>query len=152
LSDPPLFEGVSIVLVGTGTSRVAVYDSHLAGKMFYGRFAYQLNSPISVAGATTVLFHNVGADGQSGVGVDEIAGTAGEVTTLNGRKIAGPGSPGGTGDWNGSVAAPLPQLWDNATHDVTNAAKAGANPSQLSFVITAPDDCLVSVANILSID
>lgn len=151
VSDLPLFDGVSIVLVGTGASTVAVYDSNLGGKMFYGRFAYKLNSPVSVASATTVLFHNIGADGQSGVGVAEVAATAGEVTTLNGRKIAGPGSPGGTGDWNGSVASPLPQLWDNTTHDVTNAAKAGSNPSVLPFVINAPDDCLVSVANVLSI-
>jgi hypothetical protein len=152
VTDPPLFEGVSIVLVGTGTSRVAVYDAHLAGKMFYGTFAYKLTTPVSVAGATSVLLNDIGADGQSGVGVNEVASTSAEVTKLNGHNIAGPGSPGGAGDWNGAVAAPLPQLWDNTTHNITNAAKAGASPTVLSFVITAPDDCLVTVANILSIE
>jgi len=147
----PLFEGVSIVLVGSGASKVAVYDEDLAGEMFYGRLAYQLKSPFSVAAATTVLLNEIGADGQSGVGVSEVASVSAEVTRLNGRVIAGPGSPGGAGDWNGIVAGPLPQLWDNNTHNVTNAAKAG-NPLVLSFVINAPDDCLVTVANVLSVE
>ena len=150
-SDPPLFEGVSIVLIGTGNSIVTIYDSRLAGKMFFDQFSYQLNSPVSVAGAAEVLFHNIGADGQIGVGVDEIAATAGEITTLNGRRIAGPGSPAGGGDWNGGAAAPLPQLWDNTTHEVTAAAKAGSSPFILPFAISAPDDCLVAVANVLSV-
>lgn len=148
-SNPPLFEGVSIVLIGNGPSKVAVYDTRLAGRMFYGRLAYKLSSP-SVASATTVLFHDIGADGQSGVGVADVAVTAGEITFLNGRRIAGPGSAG-AGDWNGATAGPLPQLWDNTTHDVTNAAKAGTTPTLLPFVITSEDDCLVTVANVLSI-
>ena len=150
-SDLPLFEGVSIVLIGSGNATVTVYDSGLAGKMFFDEFAYKLNSPVSVANAAEVLFHNIGADGQTGVGLDEIAATASEITTLNGRRIAGPGSPAGSGDWNGNVAAPLPQLWDNTTHNVTIEAKAGGSPLILPFTITAPDDCLVAVANVLSI-
>jgi hypothetical protein len=149
VSNPPLFEGVSIVLIGKGTATVAVYDSGLAGNMFQNRITYRLNAPVSVNSADQVLFHTIGADGQSGVGVKSIAATAGEVTYLNDRRIAGPGSPA-AGDWNGSVAAPLPQLWDNATHDVTTAAHAGA-PFLLPFAVEAPDDCLVTVANVLSI-
>ncbi len=149
-SVPPLFEGLSIVLVGTGTSTVAVYDTTLAGKMFFDLFAYKLRVPVTMAGASEVLFHNIGADGQTGVGVDDVAATAGEITSLNGRAIAGPGSPAGSGDWNGGVAAPLPQLWDNTTHDITDAAHSGPG-LVLSFIIKAPDDCLVSVANIVSI-
>jgi len=65
-SVPPLFEGVSIVLIGTGTSTVSVYDARLAGKMFFDNFAYRLLAPVSVTAATEVLFHDIGADGQSG--------------------------------------------------------------------------------------
>jgi len=151
-SVPPLFEGVSIVLIGTGTSTVSVYDSRLAGKMFFNNFAYQLTAPVSVTNATEILFHDIGADGQGGVGVEDIAATAGEITALNGRRIAGPGSPAGAGNWNGNAATPLPQLWDNNTHDVTGPAHAGSSPTVMPFVITAPDDCVVTVANILSID
>ena len=42
---PPLFEGASIVLIGTGTSTVAVYDIGLGGRMFFDRLTYQLNTP-----------------------------------------------------------------------------------------------------------
>jgi len=150
-SDPPLFEGVSIVLVGSGNSTATVYDSGFAGEMFFGDLIYRLNSSVSVATAREVVLYNIGGDGQSGVGVSDIAATAGEITTLNGRRIAGPGSPAGSGDWNGNVAAPLPKLWDTTTHDVTAAAKAGSTPTILPFTIKAPDDCLVTVANVLTV-
>lgn len=146
----PLFEGASIVIVGTGTSRVAIYDLGLAGKMFFDQLTYRLNLPVTVVGATEVLFHTIGADGQVGSGVKASASISGEVTTLNGIKIAGPGSPA-PGDWNGIVASPLPQLWDNVTHDVTTAAKANAATTLMTFGVTAFNDCVVSVANVMSV-
>jgi len=150
-SDPPLVEGVSIVLVGSGNSTATVYDRGFAGEMFFGDLLYRLNSPVSVTNAREVVLHNIGGDGQTGVGVKDIGATGGEITTLNGRRIAGPGSPAGGGDWNGNVAAPLPRLWDTTTHEVTAAAKAGSTPTILPFTIKAPDDCLVTVANILTV-
>lgn len=150
-SEPPLFEGATLVMIGRGTATVSVYERPLSGKTFFGDLTYSLKSPVSVSAATQVLLHNIGADGQIGVGVKEIAATAGEITTLNGRRIAGPGSPSGTSDWNGTIAAPLPQLWDNTTHDVTAAAKAGSSPTVLALSIKAPDDCVVPVANLLSV-
>lgn len=147
----PLFEGASIVLIGTGNATVTVYDSGLAGRMFFGTLSYQLNAPVSVTGALEVLIQNIGADGQIGVALRTDAGTSGEITTLNGRRIAGPASPAADSDWNGSVAGPLPQLWDNTTHDVTAAAQVGASSLVLPFVVNAPEDCLVPVANVLSI-
>jgi hypothetical protein len=148
-SNPPLFEGVSLVLVGTGTARVSIYDSGLAGRMFYDTLTYQLRTT-SIAGATEIVFHNIGADGQIGDGVNALPAASGEVTFLNNRRIAGPGSPAQKSDWNGSVAEPLPQLWDNSSHIVTSQALAGS-PTLLPFRVTAPDDCLVTVANILSV-
>jgi hypothetical protein len=149
-SIPPLFEGISLVIVGTGTSRVSIYDFGFAGRMFYDVLTYRL-ATASVAGATEVVIHNIGADGQIGVDVNALPAASGEITYLNGRRIAGPGSPAIKSDWNGSVAEPLPQLWDNTTHTVTSQALAGANPTLLPFQISAPDDCLVTVANILSV-
>ena len=72
-SDPPLFEGVSIVLVGSGNSTVTVYDRGFAGEMFFDDLTYRLNSPVSVANAREVILHNIGADGQTGVGVKDLA-------------------------------------------------------------------------------
>jgi hypothetical protein len=146
----PLFEGASIVIVGTGTARVAIYDLGLAGKMFFDQLSYKLNLPVTVVGSSEVLLHTIGADGQIGSGVKATAAIAGEVTTLNGVKIAGPGSPA-PGDWNGSIASPLPQLWDNVTHDVTTAAKANAATTQMTFGVKALNDCVVSVANVMSV-
>jgi hypothetical protein len=146
----PMVEGASLVIIGTGTSTVSVYDVGLGGRMFFNYLTYQLNS-VSVASAVEVLFHNIGADGQIGSGVGAISATAGETTTLNGRPVAGPNSPANDADWNGAVAGPLPQLWDNTTHVVTFQARAGSTPTRLPFVVNAPDDCLVTVANIVSV-
>jgi hypothetical protein len=148
---PPLFEGASLVLIGTGASTVSVYDVGFGGRMFFDTLSYTLASAPSVANAAEVLFHNIGADGQIGVGVAAIPGTASEITWLNSRRIAGPGSPANDSDWNGGGAGPLPQLWDNTTHNVTAQARAGSNPSLLPFIVYAPDDCLVTVANVVSV-
>jgi len=150
----PLFEGASIVIVGTGQSRVAIYDTGLAGKTFFDQLTYKLNLPVNVSDSPEVLFHTIGADGQIGNGVKANAVTAGEVTRINGVAIAGPGSPA-PGDWNGNIAAPLPQLWDNITHDVTSAT-ASDNPSTVAtFNVQMPGttdrDCVVPVANVMSI-
>jgi hypothetical protein len=148
----PLFEGASIVLIGTGPSTVLVYDSGLAGKMFFDSLTYTLNSPVSVANALEVVVHNIGADGQNGEQPPlPSASAAGEITTLNGRRIAGPGSAGVDSDWNGGVAGPLPQLWDTTVRNVTSVAKVGSSPVRLPFTISAPNDCLVPVANVISI-
>lgn len=148
----PYFEGASIVIVGSGSATVGIYDTGLAGKTFYDGLIYSLNAPASVASATQVLFHNIAADGQIGVERIAYAETSNEFTTLNNRRIAGPGSPATDSDWNGEIAGPLPQLWDNTTHDVTAAAKvAGSLPTVLPFVVNGGDDCVVPVANVVSV-
>ena len=150
-STPPMVEGASLVIVGTGTATVSIYDVGFAGRMFFDTLTYQLNSAVSVANAVEVLFHNIGADGQIGVGVAASISTSIEPTFLNGRRIAGLSSPANDSDWNGGVAGPLPQLWDNTTHNVTFQARAGAAPNVLPFIVAAPDDCLVTVANVVSV-
>ncbi|MCI0466866.1 MAG: hypothetical protein L0Y57_07680 [Beijerinckiaceae bacterium] len=157
----PLFEGASLVIVGTGASTVALYDNKdpsdpnqgISGHFFNAGdgISYSLQLPNPVSGGP-VLFDNIGADGQHGAGRGDIAAVSREVTTINGVKIAGPGSPANDTDWNGSAGFPLPQLWDDTGHDVTAAAKAGT--ARLDVSISAaggpPNDCLTAVANIVS--
>jgi hypothetical protein len=155
-SDPPLVEGAAIVIIGTGSWNVAIYDRGqegrgLAGKTFYPGLTYQLRLARSVANASQVVFHSIGADGQFGVDLRPIALTAAETTRINGRLVAGPGSPANDGDWNGATAGPLPQLWDTTSREVTAEAKAGSSPTLLGVAVNAPDDCVTPIANIVAI-
>jgi hypothetical protein len=65
----PLFEGASLVIVGSGPSdsRVVIYDSGLAGKTFAGNpgLSYSLTLPAATTGTLTLL-DSIGADGQEG--------------------------------------------------------------------------------------
>jgi len=112
----PLWEGASIVIVGTGTGTVNLFDS-LAGTMFIPPFSYTLT--LTAPTTAGVLFDNIGADGQTGAGRAANAGTSGETTTINGVAVAGPGSPYNDSDWNGSSGYPIPQLWDDTGHAFT---------------------------------
>ena len=63
----PAAEGASLVVVGTGTKTVSVYDRGLSGATFFGSTSYTLNVPGGVK-KTPVLWDNIGADGQTGSG------------------------------------------------------------------------------------
>lgn len=151
----PLFDGASIVIIGTGpsTQKVVIYDSGLAGVTFQGKpgISYSLILPTAASGTLT-LFDNIGADGQQGTSRKAVSGVADEITKINGKLVAGPGSPYNDSDWNGSSARPLPQLWDDTGHDITAATPSGtinlnitiANKGEALF------DCMTPVANIVS--
>jgi hypothetical protein len=150
----PALEGASLLVVGRGNGRVALYDRKLAGKTFTtddGQ-TYSLILPFNVSRASAVEFHSIGADGQNGAGQGAVANTAGEITTMNGVAIGGSGSPLNEGHWNGSGAGPLPQLWDNVAQDVTGPAKRG-NGTRLNIRIRANNgnDCISPVANAVAI-
>jgi hypothetical protein len=145
----PLMEGASLVIVGTGTGRVAIYDRGLAGTTFSGAngspsLTYSLVLP--AVSATTVQWDNIGADGQKGTSRTDVRAVSNEFTRINGILIAGPGSPATDSDWNGGVAGPLPQLWDNTGHRFTLRAGVAA----LNVAMTAASDCLTPVANVVS--
>lgn len=157
----PLFEGASLVIVGTGVSTVALYDNKdpsdpkqgISGKTFNADpgISYKLVLPVPVSGGP-VLFDTIAADGQRGKSRADIGPVSREVTTINGIKIAGPGSPANDSDWNGNAGLPLPQLWDDTGHDITAAAKAST--TQLNVSISAApgidNDCVTPVANVVS--
>ncbi len=150
----PLFEGASLVIVGTGTATTSIYDKGLAGKTFLAGngLAYTLALPVASKGVSA-LFDNIGADGQTGSSRTSISTLANEVTTLNGVKIAGPGSAANDSDWNGSSGLPLPQLWDDTGHNII--AEAGAGTTALNFTIRNSGsgyyDCLTPVANVVAV-
>ena len=146
----PLFEGASIVLVGTGTGQVALYDSGLSGSTFNSSLTYTLLLPATATGALT-LWDNIGADGQQGK--SRSSSVAKEKTTINGVAVAGPGSAYNDSDWNGSAGSPLPQLWDDTGHNITAATKSGTTSLNITFNTndgTTPD-CLTAVANVVEV-
>lgn len=150
-----LAEGASLVVIYTNSANFStagattlVYDSGLAGQEFdTGTFSYDLSSvPAPVSG--TDIFTEIGADGQAGNGYDGSASL--EDTSLNSTVIAGINAASGfdlDSDWNGSDAGPMNQLWDTHSHDVTGVLTGGTN----SVSIYAPDDCLIGVANVLTV-
>jgi hypothetical protein len=144
----PLWEGASLVIVGTGMGTVGIYDRPLSGNLIDVSFSYTLDLPVAANGVLT-LWDNIGADGQSGVSRSADPFVSQETTTINGSLIAGPGSDYNDSDWNGSSGLPLPQLWDDTGHDITLAILPGA--TRLNITIDAPTDCVTTVANIVEV-
>ena len=144
----PLAEGASLVVVGTGSHTVALYDG-IAGLTSIGTpVSYTLLLPVATSGGT-VLWDNFGSDGQ--VGVSRTATLAAQETTMiGGFPIAGPGigAIDSDSDWNGSAGFPLPQLWDDTGHDITAAAPQGTTSLDVAF--TSPGDCWNVVGNVVS--
>ncbi len=150
----PLFEGASLVIVGSGpsTSRVVIYDSGLAGKTFHGNpgLSYTLTLPVAATGKLT-LFDSIGADGQEGVSRTAKSGLADEHTHINGVDVAGPSSFFNDGDWNGSSGKPIPQLWDDVGHDITSSTPSGTKTLDIAIGNAGESsyDCMTPVANVV---
>jgi hypothetical protein len=124
---------------------VLVYDSGLAGQEFSDTLSYDLDGVPTPPGTFTSIFTELGADGQIGTSLS--TGLALETTSLNGNLIAGPGSGYNDSDWNGTDGVPLNQLWDTHSHDVEGDLLAGAN----TVTIASQGDCLVTIANVLTV-
>jgi hypothetical protein len=162
----PLIEGASMTIIRTvpesGHSVVLLYDaaasggSALAGNEFNGTLSYTLNLPPSAVpsssgGTIDSIFSEIGADGQHGSSLVANPGGGNETTVVNGIVVAGPGSPYNDSDWNGSAGLPLPQLWDDAAHDVGDSIGLSSGTNSLAVQINATGDCLATVANILEV-
>ena len=134
-------EGATLVVVyrtPDTTGPVFVYDA-INNSMFSGTAQFDLLHPNLAA---TGRFTMVGADGQRGLGYDNIASN--ELTFFDGLQIAGP--PVASSDWDGSDGWPMPQLWDTHTHNVK------LNGSISSVRYQASGDCLVPVAFVIDAD
>lgn len=141
---PPLFEGAGMVVVGTGTHTVSIFDAQ-AGMTFAGLLSYTLNLPYATS-AEAVLWDNIGADGQ--IGQSRTAVGTSKTTSINNVQISGPGGLDTDSDWNGSAGFPLPQLFDVTGHDISAAAPGGT--TSLSVIFNSPGDCVTTVANVVS--
>jgi hypothetical protein len=158
-SSPPEWEGVSLILVFPGDTNnngtVAFYDTGISGVTFGGTFgdtmAYTLQLPTN---GVPRYFYNVGADGQVG---NSIAGAFAQIDAeqlfINNKQVSGfPRVPGNApdtldpdSDWNGTIAGPLPQLWDTTGHTLN----LGGTNGSLDVVYTnAKADLLTGVANV----
>jgi hypothetical protein len=147
----PLFEGASLVIVGTGTGNVAIYDAPMAGTQWdmANPLNYVLTLPVAATGALT-LWDNIADDGQIGTSRTATPGTSLETTTINAVAIAGgAGALDNDSDGNGSSGYPLPQLWDDTGHDITKATPAGTAALNVSFA--ANGDCLNAIANVVEV-
>ncbi|MCC3245278.1 hypothetical protein LG047_08075 [Methylocystis sp. WRRC1] len=147
----PAAEGASLVVVGAGTRKVAIYDAGLAGQSFRGAVTYSLALPGGVS-STPMLWDSIVADGQTGNG--RIAGLARETTYINNIKIGGPGAnldQGVTdGDFDGSAGWPLPQLWDVTGHALKlPVVPLGATTLPVKVTSSGTSvDCLSPIANV----
>jgi hypothetical protein len=150
----PLAEGASLVIIGTGSATVGLYDGYAATVWDADTqdFSYQLPAPI---GSTSyVLLDNIGFDGQ--LGVSRTGGNASETTTATGEPsstsvaVAGPGGEVSDSDWDGSSGWPLPQLWDDTGHDISNAVASGDTSVTVSYASFG--DCLGEVAAVISVE
>ncbi len=150
----PLFEGASLVIVGTGTSgsTVVIFDSGLAGATFHGNpgISYTLTLPVATTGKLT-LFDSIGADGQEGASRLANSGYADESTYINGVYVAGPFSLFNDSDWNGSSGKPIPQLWDDVGHNITTSTPSGTKTLSISIANEGESsyDCMTPVANVV---
>lgn len=158
---PPEWEGISLILVAPGDSlnngTVVFYDAGIAGTTFGGLFgdteSYTLVLPQPQT-AGPRYFHNIGADGQVGVSLSgAFPQVDAEQTFINTTQIAGfPRVPGSApdsldpdSDWNGTIAGPLPQLWDTTGHTIS----PGPGPTMDVTFTNVKDDCVTQVANVV---
>jgi hypothetical protein len=162
-SDPwekPAFpgaEGASLVIVGTGTSTVSIYDAGFTATTFATLtkgLLYTLNLPRVASGG---LWDNIGADGQSGDGRSAVPLISLKTITINGVVMAGPGGlasdnprfPYNTeAGWNGYAGLPIPQLWDDTGYDISGAI---AGSSTATIKVDPGDDCVCTVANVVAL-
>jgi len=144
----PAYEGASLVLAGTGTETVSLYDKGLPGT-----FIGSANYTLFVQPTTTSFsrFDNINADGQIGSSITPFAGAVGEDLLLKGVSISGPGEPNPNSDYDGNTGAPLPLLWDSEAHDVTGVpvVDPATGVADLNVVVNGGGDCLTTIAHVV---
>src|SRR5258708_443010 len=150
-----LFEGASLVVVGTGTANVGLLDGQ-AGTTFVGTtFSNYYQLPATTASGSRVLLDNFGYDGQIGASRSIFSPTSNETSSVSGYpsltfvQVAGPGVETSNSDWDGSSGWPLPQLWDDTGYDISNAFAAGDTFVLVNY--TSGNDCIGTVGAVISV-
>jgi hypothetical protein len=149
----PQWEGATLVLVGTGSATVNIFDAGLAGTGILAPIDYSL--PLfGTPSENPVIWSGINADGQVGTSTTALPDGADEQVTLNGTQISGPSTgavPWDTdSDFNGNDASPLPQLWDSGTHTTTGVSFVSPLPVSITSLSGTGFDCIEVVANIIS--
>ena len=148
----PLWEGASLVIVGQGSANVGLLDGQ-AGTTFAYTYSNYYQLPATVATGSQVLFDNFGYDGQISYG--RIPTDTWETTIVTGIPsaitvvVAGPGGETGDSDWDGSAGWPLPQLWDDTRHFISNAFAPGDSSVFVQYY--ASGDCVGTVGAVISV-
>lgn len=145
-------DGASLVVVFTNsaeTGTTVIYDAPLAGTEWFGSTLTYTLSGVPTPGAGNTIFTEIGADGQIGGGYT--ATIANKPTAINGTIIAGPSGIDPDSDWNGTDGVPLNQLWDTHTHDITGILSGGTDTVSVTSNCTPNCDCLIGVANVLTV-
>lgn len=159
----PQWEGASLVLVGTGTSTVNIFDSGLAGTPFTSPPLPPFTYTVKLIGTPTgndFIWSTINADGQTGKSVSAANYSYDEQVFINGVQVSGPNEGPNAhdtdSDFNGNDASPLPQLWDTRTHDLTTAGVIGhVKPQSLTISVSSRSggkgqDCIEVVANVVA--
>lgn len=148
----PMAEGASLVIIysNAGVPAGSVVYVHTGPSTFQGG-ALNVFHPLAPAlPAANFLRHTrIGADGQKGVSITPIAGIAADTTAINAIQIKGPGAPNNQdSDWNGDDGAPLNQLWDTHTTDITGTIAVGAAGYVVNYF--SPADCVSPSVHVLT--
>jgi hypothetical protein len=155
----PEDEGASLVIIGTGAYTVGIYDAGFTATTWVGyTLTYTLNLPATLT--TDALWDSIGYDGQVGGSRTALAGVYDETTFINGTQVSGPGCTlsfcDSDSDWNGNDGTPIPQLWDDAGHDILAALLVAPGPpptyaTTATIAITSISDCIGTVFNVLAV-
>jgi hypothetical protein len=152
----PLFEGASLVVVGAGSNNVGLLDGQAGTTFASSTYSNYYQLPATVSATSTVLLDNFGYDGQIGYSrfgfySDETTNAEGWPSSTNNILIAGPGGEVSDSDWDGSSGWPLPQLWDDTGHDISNAFVAGDYWVLVSYFAPSGGDCVGTVGAVISV-
>ncbi|HMD16837.1 MAG TPA: hypothetical protein VKH18_09225 [Terriglobales bacterium] len=151
----PMWEGATLVIVGQGSATVGLLDGQAGTTFLSGGYSNYYQLPATVAAGSQVLLDNFGYDGQLGSSrfgsaSQETSTALGWPSQVNNILFAGQGSTEASdSDWDGSSGWPLPQLWDDTGHDISNAFEAGDYWVLVSY--SAPLDCVGTVGAVVSV-
>ncbi|MBH0239380.1 hypothetical protein [Methylobrevis albus] len=138
----PLWFGASLFVIGTGNDVVSIYDG-ASRDQSWSRLVATLRLPAVSEAYRSVKLHQFGTGGSRTDSPDPVNKVSAEITTVNGVRIAGPGSPANDSDWNGATAGPNLFGWDHSVHEVLRTTEGSEyNRSRLRILLDSNgNDC-----------
>jgi hypothetical protein len=151
----PLFEGASVVIIGSGTQNLGIWAGPgFSGATFFGGpQSYALGfGPLPPATGAVANFVSMYADGQVGTSAYTYdPSLSAKSMTINGVNVAGIGSSiNPSSNLNGDTGAPLPRLWDNSEFDIGSMGVFSSTTSQMNISLEGANDCITPIAHVLA--